>query len=71
MKKIREEVLVEVYVQYKGMTYVRGMEYSVGEDNDSIEWHEVGWDGRWSLINDIDLYKELEKVYIETFINKK
>ena len=70
MKKLREEVLVEVYVEYRGITYVRGMEYSVGENNDSIEWHEVEEDGHWSLVKDIDFYKELEKIYIKTFIDE-
>jgi len=69
MKKLKEEVLVEVYVEYKGSTYVRGMEYTVDEDNDSIEWHEVGYDGDWSFVRDIELYKELERVYISTFVN--
>lgn len=69
MKKLREEVLVEVYVEYKDSTYVRGMEYTVGEDDDSIEWHEVGSDGNWGLVKDIELYKELERVYMEKFVN--
>jgi hypothetical protein len=69
MKKLREEVLVEIYVEYKGSTYVRGMEYTVGEDDDSIEWHEVGSDGNWSLVKNMELYKELERVYMEKFVN--
>jgi hypothetical protein len=69
MKKLREEVLVEVYVEYKDSTYVRGMEYTVGEDDDSIEWHKVGSDGHWNLVKDIELYKELERVYMEKFVN--
>jgi len=70
MEKIREEVLVEVYLEHQGISYVRGMEYCVGEKNDSIEWHEIKEDGRWELIKDIDFYKELEKIYIKTFINE-
>jgi len=70
MKKLREEVLVEVYVEYKGITYVRGMEYSVGKNDDSIEWHEVEGDGNWTLVKDIDFYKELEKTYIRKFIDE-
>jgi hypothetical protein len=71
MKKLREEVLVEIYLEYKGTVYVRGIEYTVGEDDDSIEWHEVMEDGNCNLVKDIDLYKELEKTYIRKFINEE
>jgi hypothetical protein len=70
MKKLREEVLVEVYIEYLGTTYVRGMEYSVGEDTDSIEWHEIEGDGNWSIVKDVEFYKELESTYIKKFINE-
>jgi len=69
MEKIREEVLVEIYLKHAGESYVRGMEYTVGEDNDSIEWHKIEDDGDWSFVKDLDLYKELERTYISKFIN--
>lgn len=69
MKKLREEVLVEIYLEYKGKLYVRGMEYTAGEDDDSIEWHEVNKEeGNWTLIKDVDFYKELEKTYLDKFV---
>ena len=69
MEKLREEVLVEIYLKHIGETYVRGMEYTVGEDDDSIEWHVIKDDGHWALVKDMELYKELEKTYISKFIN--
>lgn len=69
MEKIREEVLVEIYIKHRGEIYVRGMEYTVGEDDDSIEWHLVDDEGKWSFVKDMELYKELEKTYIAKFVN--
>lgn len=71
MEKLREEVLVEVYVKYRGVTYIRGLEYAVGEDDDSIEWHEVEKDGNWSLVKDSEFCKELEDTYMAKIINGK
>jgi hypothetical protein len=71
MEKMREEVLVEVYVKYRGVLYVRGLEYTVGEDCDSIEWHEVGSDGDWNLVKDVEFYKELENTYMAKIVNGK
>ncbi len=68
MKKLREEVLVEVYLEYKDSTYVRGMEYTVNEDDSSIEWHKVEENGNWYIVKDQELYKELEDMYLKTFI---
>jgi len=69
MEKLREEVLVEVYVKYKDSTYVRGIEYTVGEEDDSIEWHEIAGSGNWTAVKDKELYKELESTYMEKFVN--
>lgn len=70
MKKLREEVLVEIYLEHKGVSYVRGMEYTSGEKNELIEWHEILKNGHWELIKDVEFYKELEKIYIKTFIDE-
>jgi len=70
MEKLREEVLVEIYLKHKNIVYVRGMEYTSGEKNESIEWHEILDNGNWELVKDIEFYKELEKIYIKTFIDE-
>lgn len=68
MKKLRVEVLVETYVEYRGSTYVRGMEYTVDEKDDSIEWHKVGEDNNWYIVKNKKLNKELEDMYLKTFV---
>jgi hypothetical protein len=69
MKKIKEEVLVETYLEYNNVKYVRGMEYTVSQDNHSIEWHKIEKDGNWTIIKEKEFQNKLEKQYIKTFID--